>query len=70
MFGLRYYGFYDFGYAQFGAGPSLVKATLSSYGAGTDFLYNVFTRKRGTEAIDIGFLPGSNLPGKPGKRIF
>ncbi len=55
MFGLRYYGFYDFGYAQFGAGSSLVKATLSSYGAGTDFLYNVFTRKRGTEAIDIGF---------------
>ncbi|GAA8063619.1 Hop family outer membrane protein HopI [Helicobacter pylori] len=64
MFGLRYYGFYDFGYAQFGTGSSLVKATLSSYGAGTDFLLNVFTRKRGTEAIDIGFFAGIQLAGQ------
>ncbi|BAJ56331.1 Hop family outer membrane protein HopI [Helicobacter pylori] len=70
MFGLRYYGFYDFGYAQFGAGPSLVKATLSSYGAGTDFLYNVFTRKRGTEAIDIGFFTGIQLAGQTWKTNF
>ncbi len=70
MFGLRYYGFYDFGYAQFGAGPSLVKATLSSYGAGTDFLYNVFTRKRGTEAIDIGFFAGIQLAGQTWKTNF
>ncbi|GAA8076672.1 Hop family outer membrane protein HopI [Helicobacter pylori] len=64
MFGLRYYGFYDFGYAQFGTGSSLVKATLSSYGAGTDFLLNIFTRKRGTEAIDIGFFAGIQLAGQ------
>ncbi|GAA7004092.1 Hop family outer membrane protein HopI [Helicobacter pylori] len=70
MFGLRYYGFYDFGYVQFGAGPSLVKATLSSYGAGTDFLYNVFTRKRGTEAIDIGFFAGIQLAGQTWKTNF
>ncbi len=70
MFGLRYYGFYDFGYAQFGAGSSLVKATLSSYGAGTDFLYNVFTRKRGTEAIDIGFFAGIQLAGQTWKTNF
>ncbi|MDW3560395.1 Hop family outer membrane protein HopI [Helicobacter pylori] len=70
MFGLRYYGFYDFGYAQFGTGPSLVKATLSSYGAGTDFLYNVFTRKRGTEAIDIGFFAGIQLAGQTWKTNF
>ncbi|EQL60429.1 membrane protein, partial [Helicobacter pylori FD568] len=70
MFGLRYYGFYDFGYAQFGAGPSLVKATLSSYGAGTDFLYNVFTRKRGTEEIDIGFFAGIQLAGQTWKTNF
>ncbi|MUU55397.1 Hop family outer membrane protein HopI [Helicobacter pylori] len=70
MFGLRYYGFYDFGYAQFGAESSLVKATLSSYGAGTDFLYNVFTRKRGTEAIDIGFFAGIQLAGQTWKTNF
>ncbi len=70
MFGLRYYGFYDFGYAQFGAGSSLVKASLSSYGAGTDFLYNVFTRKRGTEAIDIGFFAGIQLAGQTWKTNF
>ncbi len=70
MFGLRYYGFYDFGYAQFGTGPSLVKATLSSYGVGTDFLYNVFTRKRGTEAIDIGFFAGIQLAGQTWKTNF
>ncbi|UOS11892.1 Hop family outer membrane protein HopI [Helicobacter pylori] len=70
MFGLRYYGFYDFGYVQFGTGPSLVKATLSSYGAGTDFLYNVFTRKRGTEAIDIGFFAGIQLAGQTWKTNF
>ncbi|GAA7954916.1 Hop family outer membrane protein HopI [Helicobacter pylori] len=70
MFGLRYYGFYDFGYAQFGTGSSLVKATLSSYGAGTDFLYNVFTRKRGTEAIDIGFFTGIQLAGQTWKTNF
>ncbi|WJJ00100.1 Hop family outer membrane protein HopI [Helicobacter pylori] len=70
MFGLRYYGFYDFGYAQFGTNPSLVKATLSSYGAGTDFLYNVFTRKRGTEAIDIGFFAGIQLAGQTWKTNF
>ncbi|GAA9754510.1 Hop family outer membrane protein HopI [Helicobacter pylori] len=70
MFGLRYYGFYDFGYAQFGTGLSLVKATLSSYGAGTDFLYNVFTRKRGTEAIDIGFFAGIQLAGQTWKTNF
>ncbi|MCH4612593.1 Hop family outer membrane protein HopI, partial [Helicobacter pylori] len=70
MFGLRYYGFYDFGYAQFGSNLSLVKATLSSYGAGTDFLYNVFTRKRGTEAIDIGFFAGIQLAGQTWKTNF
>ncbi|GHR36431.1 membrane protein [Helicobacter pylori] len=70
MFGLRYYGFYDFGYAQFGTGSSLVKAALSSYGAGTDFLYNVFTRKRGTEAIDIGFFAGIQLAGQTWKTNF
>ncbi|GAA7434840.1 Hop family outer membrane protein HopI [Helicobacter pylori] len=70
MFGLRYYGFYDFGYAQFGTGSSLVKATLSSYGAGTDFLLNVFTRKRGTEAIDIGFFAGIQLAGQTWKTNF
>ncbi len=70
MFGLRYYGFYDFGYVQFGTGSSLVKATLSSYGAGTDFLYNVFTRKRGTEAIDIGFFAGIQLAGQTWKTNF
>lgn len=70
MFGLRYYGFYDFGYAQFGSGSPAVKATLSSYGAGTDFLYNVFTRKRGTEAIDIGFFAGIQLAGQTWKTNF
>ncbi len=70
MFGLRYYGFYDFGYAQFGSGSSRVKATLSSYGGGIDLLYNVFTRKRGLEAVDIGFFAGAQFAGQTWKTDF
>lgn len=70
MFGLRYYGFYDFGYAQFGSGSSVVKAMLSSYGGGTDLLYNVFTRKRGLEAVDIGFFAGVQFAGQTWKTNF
>ncbi|WQT02161.1 outer membrane protein [Helicobacter pylori] len=70
IFGLRYYGFYDFGYAQFGSGSSAVKATLSSYGGGTDLLLNVFTRKRGLEAVDIGFFTGVQFAGQTWKTNF
>ncbi len=70
IFGLRYYGFYDFGYAQFGSGSSAVKATLSSYGGGIDLLYNVFTRKRGLEAVDIGFFTGVQFAGQTWKTNF
>ncbi|AFI03899.1 outer membrane protein [Helicobacter cetorum] len=64
MFGLRYYGFLDYGYANFGAQASQVKANLATYGAGTDFLYNVFTRKRGKESMDIGFFAGIEVAGQ------
>ncbi|AFI06159.1 outer membrane protein [Helicobacter cetorum] len=70
MFGLRYYGFYDFGYVQFGANTTQVKANLSSYGGGIDLLYNVFTRKRGTEAMDIGFFLGTQYAAQTWKTNF
>nr|WP_104761111.1 outer membrane protein [Helicobacter cetorum] len=64
MFGLRYYGFLDYGYVNFGDNISQVKANLTTYGAGTDFLYNVFERKRGTETMDVGFFAGIEIAGQ------
>ncbi|WP_324761718.1 outer membrane protein [Helicobacter cetorum] len=64
MFGARYYGFMDYGYAQFGNTATRVNANLVTYGVGSDFLYNVFTRKRDTESTDIGLFAGVQLAGQ------
>ena len=47
MFGLRYYGFYDFGYAQFGAESSLVKATSLAMGQAQTFFIMFLPEKEG-----------------------
>lgn len=62
--GLRYYGFLDYGYANFGDTNLKVGANLVTYGVGTDFLYNFFERSRRRERTIIGLFFGAQIAGQ------
>ncbi len=62
--GLRYYGFLDYGYANFGDTNLKVGANLVTYGVGTDFLYNFFERSRRRERTAIGLFFGVQIAGQ------
>ncbi len=62
--GLRYYGFLDYGYANFGDTNLKVGANLVTYGVGTDFLYNVYERSRRRERTTIGLFFGAQVAGQ------
>ncbi|WRC10898.1 Hop family outer membrane protein HopF [Helicobacter pylori] len=62
--GLRYYGFLDYGYANFGDTNLKVGANLVTYGVGTDFLYNVYERSRRRERTIIGLFFGAQIAGQ------
>ncbi|MCQ2761078.1 Hop family outer membrane protein HopF [Helicobacter pylori] len=62
--GLRYYGFLDYGYANFGDTNLKVGANLVTYGVGTDFLYNVYERSRRGERTTIGLFFGAQIAGQ------
>ncbi|WQZ75611.1 Hop family outer membrane protein HopF [Helicobacter pylori] len=62
--GLRYYGFLDYGYANFGDTNLKVGANLVTYGVGTDFLYNVYECSRRRERTTIGLFFGAQIAGQ------
>ncbi len=62
--GLRYYGFLDYGYANFGDTNLKVGANLVTYGVGTDFLYNLYERSRRRERTTIGLFFGAQIAGQ------
>ncbi|GAA8558516.1 Hop family outer membrane protein HopF [Helicobacter pylori] len=62
--GLRYYGFLDYGYANFSDTNLKVGANLVTYGVGTDFLYNFFERSRRRERTMIGLFFGAQIAGQ------
>ncbi|WQU19175.1 Hop family outer membrane protein HopF [Helicobacter pylori] len=62
--GLRYYGFLDYGYANFGDTNLKVGANFVTYGVGTDFLYNVYERSRRRERTTIGLFFGAQIAGQ------
>ncbi|PUD30561.1 outer membrane protein [Helicobacter pylori] len=62
--GLRYYGFLDYGYANFGDTNLKVGANLVTYGVGTDFLCNVYERSRRRERTTIGLFFGAQIAGQ------
>ncbi|MGL2706214.1 Hop family outer membrane protein HopF [Helicobacter pylori] len=62
--GLRYYGFLDYGYANFGDTNLKGGANLVTYGVGTDFLYNVYERSRRRERTTIGLFFGAQIAGQ------
>ncbi|GAA6803630.1 Hop family outer membrane protein HopF [Helicobacter pylori] len=62
--GLRYYGFLDYGYANFGDTNLKVGANLVTYGVGTDFLYNFFERSRRRERTAVGLFFGAQIAGQ------
>ncbi|WP_104760842.1 outer membrane protein [Helicobacter cetorum] len=61
--GLRYYGFFDYGYTKMGIGNQSSSANVLVYGAGMDFLWNVFGRTYNTKAVNFGFFGGIQLAG-------
>ncbi|WRE33519.1 Hop family outer membrane protein HopF [Helicobacter pylori] len=62
--GLRYYGFLDYVYANFGDTDLKVGANLVTYGVGTDFLYNMYERSRRRERTTIGLFFGAQIAGQ------
>ncbi len=62
-FGLRYYGFFDYGYTQLGNFDNVVRANIFTYGVGTDFLWNIFRRTFLDKALNMGIYGGIQLAG-------
>ncbi|GAA8062473.1 hypothetical protein Neuguinea42_00300 [Helicobacter pylori] len=61
--GLRYYAFFDYGFVQLGSLSSAVKANIFTYGAGTDFLWNIFRRVFSDQSLTVGVFGGIQIAG-------
>ncbi|GAA8073839.1 hypothetical protein Neuguinea63_00300 [Helicobacter pylori] len=61
--GLRYYAFFDYGFVQLGSISSAVKANIFTYGAGTDFLWNIFRRVFSDQSLTVGVFGGIQIAG-------
>lgn len=61
--GLRYYAFFDYGFTQLGSLSSTVKANIFTYGAGTDFLWNIFRRVFSDQSLNVGVFGGIQIAG-------
>lgn len=61
--GLRYYAFFDYGFTQLGGLSSAVKANIFTYGAGTDFLWNIFRRVFSYQTLNVGVFGGIQIAG-------
>ncbi len=61
--GLRHYFFFDYGFSEIGLANQSVKANIFAYGAGTDFLWNLFRRTYNTKALNFGLFAGVQLGG-------
>ncbi|GAA7006946.1 hypothetical protein ID0154_01940 [Helicobacter pylori] len=61
--GLRYYAFFDYGFTQLGSLNSAVKANIFTYGAGTDFLWNIFRRVFSDQSLTVGVFGGIQIAG-------
>ncbi|WP_305878133.1 outer membrane protein, partial [Helicobacter pylori] len=61
--GLRYYAFFDYGFTQLGSLSSAVKANIFTYGAGTDFLWNIFRRIFSDQSLNVGVFGGIQIAG-------
>ncbi|EMH02686.1 Hop family outer membrane protein HopG [Helicobacter pylori] len=61
--GLRYYAFFDYGFTQLGSLSSAVKANIFTYGAGTDFLWNIFRRVFSDQSLTVGVFGGIQIAG-------
>ncbi|CAK00092.1 outer membrane protein [Helicobacter acinonychis] len=61
--GLRYYAFFDYGFTQLGNLNSTINANIFTYGAGTDFLWNIFRRVFSDQSLHIGVFGGIQLAG-------
>ncbi len=61
--GLRYYAFFDYGFTQLGNLNSAINANIYTYGAGTDFLWNIFRRIFSDQSLHVGVFGGIQLAG-------
>ncbi len=61
--GLRYYAFFDYGFTQLGNLNSAINANIYTYGAGTDFLWNIFRRVFSNQSLHVGVFGGIQLAG-------
>ncbi|GAA7384933.1 hypothetical protein ID0635_02890 [Helicobacter pylori] len=61
--GLRYYAFFDYGFTQLGSLSSAVKTNIFTYGAGTDFLWNIFRRVFSDQSLNVGVFGGIQIAG-------
>ncbi len=61
--GLRYYAFFDYGFTQLGSLSSAVKANIFTYGAGTDFLWNIFRKVFSDQSLNVGVFGGIQIAG-------